>query len=114
MFAFWTIGLQISFGMVIFGYTVYNMFFILPTVPGQVGSNEAVGLLIFGGLLHLPANKVTAMFIFSHPWAALLMCSAALICLKTLGLTFSTAMKARSEDNDQVLRTNVVIEKGGN
>jgi uncharacterized protein (TIRG00374 family) len=98
MFAFWTIGLPISFGTAIFGYTVYNMFFILPTVPGQVGSNEAVGLLIFGGLLHLPANDVAAMFIFSHPWAALLMCSTALICLKTLGLRFSTMMKATSED----------------
>jgi uncharacterized protein (TIRG00374 family) len=99
MFAFWTIGLPISFGTAIFGYTVYNMFFILPTVPGQVGSNEAVGLLIFGGLLHLPANNVAAMFIFSHPWAALLMCSTALICLKTLGLRFSTMMKVVPEDS---------------
>jgi uncharacterized membrane protein YbhN (UPF0104 family) len=99
MFAFWTIGLPISFGTAIFGYTVYNMFFILPTVPGQVGSNEAVGLLIFGGLLHLPANDVAAMFLFSHPWAALLMCSAALVCLKTLGLRFSSIMKAPPEDD---------------
>jgi len=100
MFAFWTIGLPVSFGTVIFGYTVYNMFFILPTPPGQVGSNEAVGLLIFTGLLHLPGDKVAPMFIFSHPWAALLMCSAALICLKTLGLRISTTMKMLPEEND--------------
>jgi uncharacterized protein (TIRG00374 family) len=93
MFAFWTIGLPISFGTVIFGYTVYNLFFILPTPPGQIGSNEAVGLLIFAGLLHLPADQVAAMFFFSHVWAALLMCSAALISLKTLGLTISTTVK---------------------
>lgn len=99
MFAFWTIGLQIPFGTAIFGYTVYNMFFILPTVPGQVGSNEAVGLLIFSGLLHLPANSVAAMFIFSHPWAALLMCSIALVCLKTLGLRLSSMMKAPPEES---------------
>ncbi len=99
MFAFWTIGLRVSFGIMLFGYTIYNMFFILPTPPGQVGSNEAVGLLIFTGLLRLPADKVGPMFIFSHPWAALLMCSAALICLKTLGLRISTTMKMSSEES---------------
>jgi len=100
MLAFWTIGFPISPGTALFGYTVYNMFYIFPTPPGQVGSNEAVGLLVFGGLLHLPPSKVTAMFIFSHPWAALLMCTTGLICLKTLGLTIPSIMKARTEESD--------------
>ncbi len=98
MFAFWTVGFSISFGTVIFGYTVYNLFFILPTPPGQIGSNEAVGLLVFTGLLQQPSDKVAAMFIFSHLWAALLMCSTALICLKTLGLTISTSIKMQFEE----------------
>src|SRR6266446_10914511 len=63
----------------IFGYTIYNLFFILPTPPGQLGSNEAVGLLVFAGLLHLSPNVVTAMIIFSHPWAAILMCTAGIM-----------------------------------
>src|SRR3984893_18937336 len=87
MLAFWTIGFPIPFGTAIFGYTVYNMFYILPTPPRQVGSNEAMGLLVFTGLLHLPADKVTAMFVFSHPWAALLMCAACMLSLKSLGLS---------------------------
>ncbi len=105
MFAFWTVDLPISFGMAIFGYTVYNMFFILPTVPGQVGSNEVVGLLVFTGLLHLPADKVAPMFIFSHPWTAFLMCATGLICLKTLGLKLSTALtiKAQPEESKEEL-----------
>src|SRR5258706_8172657 len=97
MLAFWTIGFPISFGTAIFGYTVYNMFYILPTPPGQVGSNEAVGLLVFAGLLHLPADKVTAMFVFSHPWAALLMTATGMLCLSALGLKLSTAMKVQTE-----------------
>ncbi len=100
MFAFWMIGFPISFRTAIFGYTVFNMFFIFPTPPGQIGSNEAVGLLVFTGLLHLPADKVTAMFIFSHPWAALLMSAAGLVCLKTLGLTISTTMKMKVEPEE--------------
>ena len=99
MLAFWTIGFPISFWTAIFGYTLYNMFYIFPTPPGQLGSNEAMGLLVFAGLLRLPANKVIAMFIFSHPWTALLMCTSGLICLKTLGLTIPTAMKAQTEES---------------
>jgi uncharacterized protein (TIRG00374 family) len=98
MLAFWTIGFPISFGYAIFGYTVYNMFYILPTPPGQVGSNEAVGLLVFSGLLHLPADKVTAMFVFSHPYAAVLMTVTGMACLSALGLKLSTAMKVQSEN----------------
>jgi uncharacterized protein (TIRG00374 family) len=93
MLAFRTIGFPIAFGTALFGYAVYNMFYILPTPPGQVGSNEAVGLLVFAGLLHLPAFQVTAMFVFSHPWAAVLMCATGLACLSALGLTISSAMK---------------------
>ena len=100
MLAFWTIGLPITFGTVIFGYTVYNLFFIFPTPPGQLGSSEAVGLLVFAGLLHLPASKVAAMFIFSHPWAALLMCTAGIISLKALGLTIPAAMRMQAEKSE--------------
>ena len=99
LLAFWTIGFPISFGTAIFGYTVYNMFYILPTPPGQIGSNEAVGLLVFGGLLHLPAAQVTAMFVFSHPWAALLMCTTGLAGMSALGLTFAGVIRARTGEN---------------
>lgn len=98
MLAFWTIGLHISFGLAIFGYTLYNMFYILPTPPGQVGSNEAVGLLVFAGLLGLPADKVTAMFLFSHPWAALMMTVIGMASLSALGLTISGALKGQTEN----------------
>ena len=100
MLAFWTIGYHISFGVALFGYSVYNMFYILPTPPGQVGSNEAVGLLVFSGLLHIQATQVTAMFVFSHPWAAVLMCTTGLICLSALGLTITGAMKVQTGGED--------------
>ena len=100
MLAFWTIGYHITFGIALFGYSVYNMFYILPTPPGQVGSNEAVGLLVFSGLLHIPAMQVTAMFVFSHPWAAVLMCTTGLICLSALGLTITGAMKVQTSGED--------------
>ncbi len=103
MLAFWTIGFPISFGTAIFGYTVYNMFYILPNPPGQVGSNEFAGLLVFSGLLGLPAEKVTAMFVFSHPWAAVLMTITGMLCLSALGLTISSAMKVQAQGEKATL-----------
>jgi uncharacterized protein (TIRG00374 family) len=99
MLAFWTIGFPIPFGTALFGYAVYNMFYILPTPPGQVGSNEAVGFLVFHGLLKVAPNDVAAMFFFSHPWAALLMCATGLACLSALGLTLSGVIRVRTGEN---------------
>jgi len=100
MLAFWTINYPVNFGTVLFGYTVYNMFYILPNPPGQVGSNEVVGLLVFTGLLHLPPDKVLAMFVFSHPFSALLLSATGLSCLSALGLTVSNALKVQTDGED--------------
>ncbi len=84
MLAFWTIGTPLDFGTAIFGYTLYNMFYILPTPPGQVGSNEVVGLLVFSGLLHLP-RRCAANVRLLPSLRALLMANS-LIFLSALGL----------------------------
>jgi uncharacterized protein (TIRG00374 family) len=97
LLAFWTVGVPMPFGQAIFGYALYNMFYILPTPPGQVGTNEIFGLLVFSGLLHFDAHGVTAMFLFSHPWAAVIQTVAGMGCLSALGLTLSGAMKVQSE-----------------
>jgi uncharacterized protein (TIRG00374 family) len=74
MFAFWTVGVStMNFGTAIFGYTVFNMFGILPNPPGQVGSNEFYGTLVFGQLLGFDKQGVLAMFFFSHPLTAMIM-----------------------------------------
>jgi uncharacterized protein (TIRG00374 family) len=96
MFAFWTVGVhQMTFGTAIFGYTVFNMFTILPSPPGQVGSNELYGSLVFGGLLGFKKTDVLAMFVFSHPLTALIMFTSAMICLSALGLKIASAFKVQ-------------------
>jgi uncharacterized protein (TIRG00374 family) len=97
-FAFMTVGVtSMNFGTAIFGYTTYNMFCILPTPPGQVGSNELVGVLVFSGLLGFPKTSVLAMYVFSHPLAALIMTTMCLLCLSGLGITIKSAMKIREQ-----------------
>ncbi len=99
-FAFWTIGTPITFGQAIFGYLLYNLFYILPNPPGQVGSNEVVGLLIFTGLFHIPPASVTAMIVFFHVWSGLLMCLMGMTSLSALGVTFSSTFKLSPEEQN--------------
>ncbi len=99
MFAFWTVGVSnMTFGTAIFGYTVFNMFGILPNPPGQVGSNEFYGTLVFGQLLGFDKQGVLAMFFFSHPLTAVIMALTALVCLSSLGLKLSSALKSPPND----------------
>jgi uncharacterized protein (TIRG00374 family) len=93
LLAFRAVGVPVDLPVVLYGYTFYNLAFILPTPPGQVGSNELVGLLIFSGLFGLNRSGVAAMFLFSHPWTAVLMTTSALLCLSVMGLTFRTTVR---------------------
>ncbi len=97
MLIFWMIGFSIPFTTALFGYILCTIFSVLPTPPGQLGSREAVALLIFGGLLGLPANEVIAATLFAHPWTALLLSLIGLSCLATLGLTIFGNISRRSE-----------------
>ncbi|MGZ4916592.1 MAG: lysylphosphatidylglycerol synthase transmembrane domain-containing protein, partial [Halobacteriota archaeon] len=100
MLIFWAIGFPIPFGTATFGYITYKMYHVLPTPPAGIGSAEAVGLLVFSGLLHLPALQVTAMFVVSHIWASLLIVVTGLASLSALGLTISDITRLRTRQND--------------
>jgi uncharacterized protein (TIRG00374 family) len=90
--AFRAVGANVAFPIVLFGYTFYNLAYMLPTPPGQIGSNELVGLLVFAGLLHMSRTAVAAMFLFSHPWTALLMAGSGLLSLSAMGLTLRATL----------------------
>src|SRR5207237_8674967 len=90
--AFRPVGVSLSFSVVLYGYTFYNLAYILPTPPAHLGSNELIGLLVFSGMFGVSRSGVGAMFLFSHPWTAMLMIVAALSCLRASGLDFRTAL----------------------
>lgn len=99
--AFAAVGAPVSFPLVLFGYTLFNLAFILPTPPGQIGSNEVLGLLIFNGVFGVNGTSVGAMFLFSHPWTAILMAVSGLICLSAMGLSVRSAI-ALTRNKSQV------------
>jgi uncharacterized protein (TIRG00374 family) len=102
LLAFRAVGVSVSLPVVLYGYTFFNLAFILPTPPGQVGSNELVGLLLFSGVLGLEKSGVGAMFLFSHPWTAALMTISGLICLSVMGLSLRRALRLAGDREERV------------
>jgi uncharacterized protein (TIRG00374 family) len=99
--AFRAVGTTVPLGVAFYGYTFYNLAYILPTPPGHVGTNEVVGLLVFSGVFGLHRSAVGAMFLFSHPWTGLLMTVSGLIALKTVGLRIPAALALGSGARDE-------------
>ncbi len=104
LLAFKAVGVSVSVPIILYGYTFYNLAFILPTPPGQVGSNELVGLLIFSGVFGLNRSGVGAMFLFSHPWTAILMTASGLLCLSVMGLSLRATLRM-AQDQGEWLET---------
>jgi uncharacterized protein (TIRG00374 family) len=100
LLAFKAVGVTVPVLVVLFGYTLFNLSFILPSPPGQVGSNELIGLLIFSGVFRVSRAGVGAMFLFSHPWTGILMTCTGLACLSATSLTLrSTLRLAQDHEN---------------
>ncbi|MCF7794252.1 MAG: flippase-like domain-containing protein [Candidatus Cloacimonetes bacterium] len=59
-------GAQISYPQILFGYTLMNLTYILPTPPAQIGSNQFMWVLIFGFALSVDKNLTSAAVTFSH------------------------------------------------
>jgi uncharacterized protein (TIRG00374 family) len=101
LLAFRAVGVAVSLPVVLYGYTFFNLAFILPTPPGQVGSNELMGLLLFSGVLGVGRSGVGAMFLFSHPWTAVLMTMSALLCLSVMGLTLRSTLRLAGDSGER-------------
>jgi uncharacterized protein (TIRG00374 family) len=93
LLAFRAVGVPVALPVVLYGYTLFNLSFILPSPPGQVGSNELIGLLIFSGSFGISRTGVGAMFLFSHPWTGFLMTCTGLACLSSMSLSLRSTMR---------------------
>lgn len=101
LLAFRAVGVSASPSTALYGYTLFNLAFILPTPPGQVGSNELMGLMIFSGGFGLSRSGVGAMFLFSHPWTAMLMTASGLACLSLMGLSLTSSLRLAADRREE-------------
>lgn len=100
LLAFKAVGTTVSLLVVLYGYTLFNLSFILPSPPGQVGSNEIIGLLIFTDVFGVDRRGVGAMFLFSHPWTGILMTCTGLACLSAMSLTLRGTLRLARDHED--------------
>lgn len=113
LLAFRAVGVAVPALVVLYGYTLFNLSFILPSPPGQVGSNELIGLLIFSGVLHVSRTGVGAMFAFSHPFTGILMSCTGLACLSAMGLTLGSTLRLVRGDHDSTSHADPDDRGGG-
>ena len=100
LLAFRAVGVAVAVPVALYGYTFFNLSFILPSPPGAIGSNELIGLLIFSGLFGVSRSGVGAMFLFSHPWTAILMTCSGLACLSGMGLTMRSTLRLAQDQGE--------------
>jgi len=86
-------GYDINWLFVLFGYTLLNLSFVLPTAPVQIGNLELVLLLIFQGIFGIDANLVGAVSIFAHLVTGTIIIIIGLISLGILGIGLSQVFK---------------------
>jgi uncharacterized protein (TIRG00374 family) len=102
LLAFRAVGVAVPVLVVLYGYTLFNLSFILPSPPGQVGSNELIGLLIFSGVFRVSRAGVGAMFLFAHPLTGLLMAASGLACLSAMGLNLRSTFREAEDHQDHL------------
>lgn len=100
LLAFRAVGVAVPVLVVLYGYTLFNLSFILPSPPGQVGSNELIGLLIFSGVFRVSRAGVGAMFLFSHPFTGALMACGGLACLSAMSLNLRSTFRLAQDTPD--------------
>jgi uncharacterized membrane protein YbhN (UPF0104 family) len=100
--AFRSVGVAVPVLVVVYGYTLFNLSFILPSPPGQVGSNELIGLLIFSGVFRVSRTGVGAMFLFSHPFTGVLMACTGLLCLSAMSLSLRSTLRLTDTPPDDL------------
>ncbi|MDD2823504.1 MAG: lysylphosphatidylglycerol synthase transmembrane domain-containing protein [Candidatus Daviesbacteria bacterium] len=64
--SFHALNINITFFQAMLGNALAAFTFLVPAAPGYVGSAEAVGLAIFGGILGLDANLSSAATVLFH------------------------------------------------
>ena len=89
-------GSEISYTKILFGYTLMNLTYILPTPPAQIGSNQFMWVLIFSFALGEDANLTSAAVTFSHLLTSIWIFGVSAISFLALKLNFSEVVHSKN------------------
>jgi uncharacterized membrane protein YbhN (UPF0104 family) len=89
-------GSEISYAKILFGYTLMNLTYILPTPPAQIGSNQFMWVLIFSFALGENTNLTSAAVTFSHLLTSVWILGVSAISFLALKLNFSEVVHSKN------------------
>ncbi|MDY6914692.1 MAG: lysylphosphatidylglycerol synthase transmembrane domain-containing protein [Candidatus Cloacimonadota bacterium] len=91
---FLSFGSEVSYWQILFGYTLMNLTYILPTPPAQIGSNQVMWVLIFSFALGINENLTSAAVTFSHLLTAFWIFLVGIISFLALKIKFREIVPA--------------------
>jgi len=86
---FTSFGAEVTYWQILFGYTLMNLTYILPTPPAQLGSNQFMWVVIFSFALQIDKDLTSAAVTFSHLLTSIIIFAAGFISLLVIRLNFS-------------------------
>lgn len=89
-------GISVSYWKILFGYTLMNLTYILPTPPAQIGSNQLMWVLIFSIGLGINENLTSAAVTFSHLLTTIIIFAVGIISLTSLKIRFTDIIKLKN------------------
>ena len=92
-FMFRAFAQVIPFPIILFGYTLIYLSYILPTPPAQIGSNELIMVLIFSVGLGLNKEMVSAVMSFAHLLTGLLIAIIGLMSFSYIGINIADTFR---------------------
>ncbi len=84
-----------SFLLVLTGYALFTLTFLIPSAPGYVGSMEALGLLVFG-TLGLDPELAASVVVLNHALVAVLLGVTGGLSMSALGVKPRSAVQVLS------------------
>ncbi|MFC1887320.1 lysylphosphatidylglycerol synthase transmembrane domain-containing protein [Candidatus Cloacimonadota bacterium] len=90
---FSSFGITVSYLKILFGYTLMNLTYILPTPPAQIGSNQFMWVVIFSIGLGLNENLTSAAVTFSHLLTSILIFLISIISVISLKIKFTDIIR---------------------
>ncbi|HLC65119.1 MAG TPA: lysylphosphatidylglycerol synthase transmembrane domain-containing protein [Candidatus Nanoarchaeia archaeon] len=90
-------GIELSLLLVFIGYTLFNLSYVLPTPPAQIGSVEVILLLIFSGAFGIEKNLMSSVIIIIHSITGIYILFSGIISTTSLGIGVIETIKRGSK-----------------
>ncbi len=97
---FFAFGANISFIIILFGYTLINLSYALPQTPAQIGTNEWMMAVIFSAGFGVDKNLSAAIMAFAHLFTAIILIVSGAIALSYTRNSIFEIFKKRSSVNE--------------